>query len=664
MKNSPKESGVDANDCSSSNPCKTLNANTIAINLNTENDFNVYIYDKTTLTSTFSISRASPARRFAKDSTSPSSFGNLIINTTLSYFYVIGSILFEQVNFVVSPGGYNNGTTSVVNINDCNFENIKRYNNESTAYGGVVGVRLDNSWSSFNLKNCNFTNCEADSLGITYGGAIFLSLTKGAQLSISNSTFTGCKSRYQGGSIYAEIYTGSIFTIDQQSSFIDCIGRYGGGISAQIYSADTQLSLIDGIQFKGCYANSSGGGCYIQTEEQSVVLINNAQFEDCSTSIDGIGGGIWLYMYDNQAQQVINGTSFNNCQAGNGGGMYIQCRGINLLEVTNTEMIKCIAQNGGGIYCMANSTMSYLDITSSNLNIYECSAAQGGGIFILLQLQLSNDVKNLQITSSNQILIDNCSASKSGGGMYCELNYNSQVSINNMAINECRSHNGGGIYIYISFTEHTQFIINDVLIQGCQVVLNQSLSNPTGYGGGIMLVGSGDYNASSNGLDFRRLKIYDNTASNGGQSLYVVMSKLQEWCQYGNKGEFVKGNYSDQDSNENELEGVPIDFTTFNSLSIDKINQQQHFLEEFWNHELYCLKLTGKSTDECPCEDENDPREECNIIDIEQSDIDEQKEVDQPTLQSRFPCDNNHLMLLLQISFKKIKRITKKKKRN
>ncbi|KAA6318012.1 MAG: hypothetical protein EZS28_055004, partial [Streblomastix strix] len=121
-----RESGIDTQTCTSSNPCKTLNANVIVNNINTADDYNVYIYDKTTLPSTLTITRISPVRRFAKDSTSLSSFGDIIINETNTYFNVTGSILFEKIKLVVSSEGTNDnyimfgsGSSSEIELNDC-----------------------------------------------------------------------------------------------------------------------------------------------------------------------------------------------------------------------------------------------------------------------------------------------------------------------------------------------------------------------------------------------------------------------------------------------------------------------------------------------------------------------------------------------------------------
>jgi hypothetical protein len=83
----------------------------------------------------------------------------------------------------------------------------------------------------------------------------------------------------------------------------------------------------------------------------------------------------------------------------------------------------------------------------------------------------------------------------------------------------------------------------------------QSSSEPitTGFGGGIFIGINGSRGPASMSLDLKGMKIYNNSASSGGQSLFVVMDKLKDWCEYGLLGEYVKGNYSDTDSNENDL---------------------------------------------------------------------------------------------------------------
>ncbi|KAA6360323.1 MAG: hypothetical protein EZS28_044150, partial [Streblomastix strix] len=79
------------------------------------------------------------------------------------------------------------------------------------------------------------------------------------------------------------------------------------------------------------------------------------------------------------------------------------------------------------------------------------------------------------------------------------------------------------------------------------------------------------------------MRILGNTANNGGQSLYVAITKLAEWCRTGTAGEYVKGNYIDSSSDLNILEGTPLDYSTFKDSSIDQILAQQQHLQYYWS---------------------------------------------------------------------------------
>ncbi|KAA6365816.1 MAG: hypothetical protein EZS28_038657 [Streblomastix strix] len=78
-----------------------------------------------------------------------------------------------------------------------------------------------------------------------------------------------------------------------------------------------------------------------------------------------------------------------------------------------------------------------------------------------------------------------------------------------------------------------------------ETIANASDTPPTGYGEGLMLVENRDYTTSSSNQNFKRMNISNSIVDLGGQSLYVVMTKLASWFRYGQLGEFVKGNYSD-----------------------------------------------------------------------------------------------------------------------
>ncbi|KAA6357225.1 MAG: hypothetical protein EZS28_047248, partial [Streblomastix strix] len=66
------------------------------------------------------------------------------------------------------------------------------------------------------------------------------------------------------------------------------------------------------------------------------------------------------------------------------------------------------------------------------------------------------------------------------------------------------------------------------LIQECVAKAESIQSYPTGYGGGIFVTGSGEYDAPTLKLNLEGMNIFENIAYSGGQSLYVVMTKIKE----------------------------------------------------------------------------------------------------------------------------------------
>ncbi|KAA6319992.1 MAG: hypothetical protein EZS28_054747, partial [Streblomastix strix] len=108
-------------------------------------------------------------------------------------------------------------------------------------------------------------------------------------------------------------------------------------------------------------------------------------------------------------------------------------------------------------------------------------------------------------------------------------------------------------------------------------------------GGGIYIIGSQDYDVSTSGIDFRGLKIYKNTADKAGQSIYIVMRNLAELVRQGDDGEYIKGNYTTGISDKTELEGIPANQSTYETLPTSEIEEQQRDLEYFWSHPSHSI---------------------------------------------------------------------------
>ncbi|KAA6355243.1 MAG: hypothetical protein EZS28_049230, partial [Streblomastix strix] len=127
-----------------------------------------------------------------------------------------------------------------------------------------------------------------------------------------------------------------------------------------------------------------------------------------------------------------------------------------------------------------------------------------------------------------------------------------------------------------------QFKIKDATFRNSQAKKHNSRDiPPTGYGGGIFLTGTGDYDVDSDQIDLSGMKSDSNSADSGGQSTYIVMPQLEEFCQK-DSGALVKGDYDDKESDLNDVEGISTDVASFNQLNPQEIKEEQKPLHYYW----------------------------------------------------------------------------------
>ncbi|KAA6390278.1 MAG: hypothetical protein EZS28_014196 [Streblomastix strix] len=606
--------GDDSNSCSQTDQCLTLEQGILRESANSATDYTVFIMDKTTLSSRFSIYLSfEQPRTFTNNPQS-------------------GSILSEiQVNikglFAISE------KTVFLNIN---FTMLDVVQNE---YGGVIYIQFYQSYNTLDITSCTFIGCNASGSG----GALYLVISNSAQTILSNLTFNHCEAQYNGGAIFANLLSGGKLTIAGSCSITECktYQNYGsgGGIYASIRDEDSQLILEDSITFEKCFSNNgggmylgvysygqvimnvscifkdctctySGGGCFINASNTSfnIQLLGNMQFEGCTT---GNSGGGFSLSCRYTGQITINEMQFTNCNATESGGGFSSSLDSGA-QITITGKIRfdnCHSQtdSGGGQYLIANGSGCIVNITGE-FEYNQCNATSGGGLYC--------EIYDYAIVEINNASLIDCNSEKGGGGIYCSIINQGQVQVNNIKLMNCNSQgdgggifsnvssggqlildkscqfyqcesygNGGGIYINIDSTAQCSFIIKDAFIHDCKALNNTNSSlqySRSGFGGGLFLGVNGDYSPSSKLINLHGMKIYNNLADKNGQSLYVVMTQIVEFCKYGILGEYVKGNYSDTYSDESDLEGIPMDLSTFNSSTSEQIRQQQKPLEPLW----------------------------------------------------------------------------------
>ncbi|KAA6359172.1 MAG: hypothetical protein EZS28_045301, partial [Streblomastix strix] len=439
------------------------------------------------------------------------------------------------------------------------------------------------------VQNCTFTRCISEQ---DYGGALRINISNGAQISIISTNFSQCKSSHYGGAISATIiYTTSKLTIDGSCYFDQCSAGYGGAIYA---NGTGQFILNAGLVINNCSSNV-GGGIHVSFQSIVTAKFNGVTFKDCSSTYEG--GGLYIdFQFDSDYIKFTGDITFDNCSSQYGGGMllrfnsqrleistkflfkncisvrdgggmsmYYSQTGSNVIMTGDTTFINCTSLNyGGGTQVSATQSgtveiigQKFKDCSSQyfggalsaviqsmgqliirGLEIENCSSLQGGGLYL--------QVWEGQLISDN-LTVKNCTG-RYGGGMFAFIGDQGQVILdNNCEFLQCTSNkgNGGGIYVNSDSLATCQFQINDALIKECQAIEDE-LNDvpPTGYGGGIFVTGSEDYNVFSKRFNLKGLKMIENTASRRGQSIYIAMTKVVEWCKLGIAGEYVKGNYS------------------------------------------------------------------------------------------------------------------------
>ncbi|KAA6365142.1 MAG: hypothetical protein EZS28_039331, partial [Streblomastix strix] len=266
---------------------------------------------------------------------------------------------------------------------------------------------------------------------------------------------------------------------------------------------------------------------------------------------------------------------------------------LNSITFTGITLSPSIEPKGIIHIIVDNSQFIAQSCIFENINIEE----QGGNVIRILNSGSNSITATLYGCQFNNISCIGDSNGRGGSSIYMENQHGSKLIIDD----SCQFYkciidkgNGGAIYIDIDFDSEFEFKIANATIRECEAKSDTSKDlPPTGYGGGIFLTGSGDYDPSTKRLDLSGMQILDNSAEKSGQSLYVVMTKLQEWCRTGTQGQYVKGNYSDTLSNSNEIEGIPKDQSSFNTLNPQEIQAQQNHLQYFWTSQIASLISVG-----------------------------------------------------------------------
>ena len=202
---------------------------------------------------------------------------------------------------------------------------------------------------------------------------------QGSELTIRNSSFTGCYSDTDGGVIQS--YDGSFISIyDSYFASLHAAG-FGGAIGI----VGSSLNIVNS-HFHNCSSINGGGAiwatdyeCYgSDSKGKSILNINSSSFQECSSR--GFGGAV---MTNGQfVMSAIMNSRFEKCNTETNGGA-LSINSLSLLSLFHSSFTNNSAEGtGGGALHVQNASL-FFSISSCKLlpesSIFNGNTALRGG---------------------------------------------------------------------------------------------------------------------------------------------------------------------------------------------------------------------------------------------------------------------------------------------
>ncbi|MCQ2137502.1 MAG: right-handed parallel beta-helix repeat-containing protein, partial [Bacteroidales bacterium] len=271
----------------------------------------------------------------------------------------------------------------------------------SRPYGGAI---WGNKQSVIYLKdNLKITNCHNAPASSSYGGGALCS--DGSVYVQDDVLISGCSSAFWGGAILSNYNNEtSKLIMSGRARIENCkSGKGGGG-----FYGNGKIELSDEVTISGCQAGTCGGA-----------------FE--ARKVTALSGKVLV----------------ENCTAETVGGAIALAVGANLTLAGDILIKDCTSKTHGGGICNTGTTSGISIEMKGNAHITGCKALDGDGGGIRDNATAST------MTVSENALIDNCSCTGKGGGLYQAGTY---TIGGNVRIENCSAKNGGGIAVWKNAT--------------------------------------------------------------------------------------------------------------------------------------------------------------------------------------------------------------------
>ena len=251
--------------------------------------------------------------------------GTYTITSTLAFFAPIcdGGTLTIQGVGAGSPILDGGGVRQIMNINitalsgcgDVSISGLTFINGSAASSGGGVYVR--NRSAAITLTGNTFTTNSANGSG-NGGGASLLS--DSAAIAVTGNTFTGNSAASQGGGVFAGSESNTVTLTN--NIFTGNSGPVGGG--AGVYSGSSSLAITDNVfdsnispDSSDFFQESRGGGLFAESDDLGPLTITNNTFY--GNTCYNYGGGVYLYLYNNNGPANVYNNIFWTNVASNGG---------------------------------------------------------------------------------------------------------------------------------------------------------------------------------------------------------------------------------------------------------------------------------------------------------------------------------------------------------
>jgi len=374
-------------------------------------------------------------------------------NLSVSCDIILENVTFSRNKFSSKGLVFSNMDNGNQNIH---FQNVKFTDNIPLSARNDLKV-ADYSECIVHSKHVNIAINSSNS---TSQSARLLSVSASKiSVQIINSSFVGHRIVGNGGVISLRGTELCMLNVSN-SSFVNTTAAYGGAINVECTNVDS-VSFRDN-NFTGNTARNRGGGA-VYIYSPGLDLDDNEEVTNNKTKID----------YTIQGEQLLK-TDIARCNFMNslGSAVYISALKI-LVHLRHSTFTNCFANKGGGVFIQSGSISPKRKYSSGDMDLFlvvessnftDCRAGMfGGSLFVSCETEML-----ISITKSH--FLSNSAIFGFGGALWAEIRTNqdwkrntSKITIGHSTLKNNRARQGGALFLMLK--THSILTLQEVLME-------------------------------------------------------------------------------------------------------------------------------------------------------------------------------------------------------